>query len=170
MANAFFVRCDCRNRRFTGGKSRFLQEADGRKGIASAADELCRSALNRNLTPSELNQHCPHTPTQRKPMASRHRLSLCPVFPNAANACKLTRKRPPLRRNKLRRSHQLKRQPLFGRGGLGERRFSQRSGLSPRISPIPLLNFHFALEVALRIASQPYKTGGLVANNKFTAG
>ena len=28
-----------------------------------------------------------------------------------------------------------KRQPLFGRGGLGERRFSQRSGLSPRISP-----------------------------------
>ena len=134
MANAFFVRCDCRNRRFTGGKSRFLQEADGRKGIASAADELCGSALNRNLTPSELNQHCPHTPTQRKPMASRHRLSLCPVFPNAANACKLIRKRPPLRRNQLRRSHQLKRQPLFGRGGLGERRFSQRSGLSPRIS------------------------------------
>ena len=44
MANAFFVRCDCRNRRFTGGKSRFLQEADGRKGIASAADELCGSA------------------------------------------------------------------------------------------------------------------------------
>ncbi len=30
---------------------------------------------------------------------------------------------------------QPKRQPLFGRGGLGERRFSQRSGLSPRISP-----------------------------------
>ena len=28
----------------------------------------------------------------------------------------------------------LERQPLFGRGGLGERRFSQRSGLSPRIS------------------------------------
>lgn len=46
MANAFFVRCDCRNRRFTGGKSRFLQEADGRKGIASAADELCGSALS----------------------------------------------------------------------------------------------------------------------------
>ena len=41
---------------------------------------------------------------------------------------------PPLRRNQLRRKAQLKRQPLFGRGGLGERRFSQRSGLSPRIS------------------------------------
>ena len=27
-------------------------------------------------------------------------------------------------------------QLLFGRGGLGERRFSQRSGLSPRISPL----------------------------------
>ena len=103
-------------------------------------------------------------------MARGHRLFLCPVFPNAADACKLIRKRPPLRRNQLRRSHQLKRQPLFGRGGLGERRFSQRSGLSPRISPIPLLNFHFALEVALRIAGQPYKTGGLVANNKLTAG
>ena len=49
MANAFFVRCDCRNRRFTGGKSRFLQEADGRKGIASAADELCGSALSANM-------------------------------------------------------------------------------------------------------------------------
>ena len=47
MANAFFVRCDCRNRRFTGGKSRFLQEADGRKGIASAADELCGIAFIR---------------------------------------------------------------------------------------------------------------------------
>ncbi len=49
MANAFFVRCDCRNRRFTGGKSRFLQEADGRKGIASAADELCGIALKNAL-------------------------------------------------------------------------------------------------------------------------
>ena len=29
-----------------------------------------------------------------------------------------------------------KRQPLFGRGVLGERRFSQRSGLSPRNSPL----------------------------------
>ena len=29
------------------------------------------------------------------------------------------------------------RQPLFGSGGLGERRFSQRSGLSPRVSPTP---------------------------------
>ena len=37
---------------------------------------------------------------------------------------------------------QLKRQPLFGRGGLGERRFSQRSGLSPRISP-PSTSFLF---------------------------
>ena len=29
MANEFFVRCNCKNRRFTGGKSRFLQAADG---------------------------------------------------------------------------------------------------------------------------------------------
>jgi len=49
MANAFFVRCDCRNRRFTGGKSRFLQEADGGKGIANAADELCGIALDEHV-------------------------------------------------------------------------------------------------------------------------
>ena len=42
---------------------------------------------------------------------------------------------PPFRRNQASRSPHAKRQPLFGRGGLGERRFSQRSGLSPRISP-----------------------------------
>ena len=34
----------------------------------------------------------------------------------------------------VRRKNQAYSQPLFGRGGLGERRFSQRSGLSPRIS------------------------------------
>ena len=34
---------------------------------------------------------------------------------------------------KLRRTDQLEPQPLFGRGGLGERRFSQKSGLSPRL-------------------------------------
>ena len=43
---------------------------------------------------------------------------------------------PTFRRNQVRRKANLKRQPLFGRGGLGERRFSQRSGLSPsRLSP-----------------------------------
>ena len=35
----------------------------------------------------------------------------------------------------VRRKSQAYSQPLFGRGGLGERRFSQRSGLSPSISP-----------------------------------
>ena len=69
---------------------------------------------------------------------------------------------PTLRRNQLRRSTQLKRQPLFGREreggaslreaaslayphfrsalrerGSGERRFSQRSGLSPRAPHVP---------------------------------
>ncbi len=44
--------------------------------------------------------------------------------------------RPTLRRNQLRRSNQLQRQPLFGREGSGgERRFSQRSGLSPQNLP-----------------------------------
>ena len=43
---------------------------------------------------------------------------------------------PTLRRNRLRRSIPAKRQPLFGRGGLGERRFSQRSA-SPPESPPP---------------------------------
>ena len=38
-----------------------------------------------------------------------------------------------------------KRHPLFGRGGLGERRFSQRSGLSPSVPLcITLLNLLFS--------------------------
>ena len=53
----------------------------------------------------------------------------------AVDSRKPIRKRSSPRRNPLRRSRTLKRQPLFGRGGLGERRFSQRSGLSPSVSP-----------------------------------
>ena len=41
--NGFFVRC--RFRRFTGGKSRNLHAADGGKGIARRAVELCGNAL-----------------------------------------------------------------------------------------------------------------------------
>ena len=41
MNSEFCVRYDCRNRRFTGCKSRFLQEVDGAKGTSSAAAELC---------------------------------------------------------------------------------------------------------------------------------
>ena len=49
----------------------------------------------------------------------------------AVDITKLIRDTPPHRRNHLRRNNPAKRQPLFGRGGQGERRFSQRSGLSP---------------------------------------
>ena len=52
---------------------------------------------------------------------------------------------PTFRRNQVRRNAHLKRQPLFGRGGLGERRFSQRSGLSPSVPLcITLLNLLFS--------------------------
>ena len=44
-ANGFFVRCKCKFRRFTGGKSRNLHAADGGKGIARRAAELCGGAL-----------------------------------------------------------------------------------------------------------------------------
>ena len=40
----FFVRCKCKFRRFTGGKSRNLHAADGGKGIARRAAELCGGA------------------------------------------------------------------------------------------------------------------------------
>ena len=53
----------------------------------------------------------------------------------AVTTTKLQGTAPPFRRNQRRRKAPAERQPLFGRGGLGERRFSQRSGLSPRISP-----------------------------------
>ena len=42
----FFVRCKCKFRRFTGGKSRNLHAADGGKGIARRAAELCGDALS----------------------------------------------------------------------------------------------------------------------------
>ena len=44
-ANEFFVSCNGRFWRFTGGKSKNLQAADGGKGIAYAANELCGIAL-----------------------------------------------------------------------------------------------------------------------------
>ena len=33
MADEFFVRCNCKNRRFTGGKSRFLQQQMAEKAF-----------------------------------------------------------------------------------------------------------------------------------------
>jgi len=47
VTSEFFVRRDCKNRRFTGGKSRFLQDADGGKGTVNVAAELCGVALNQ---------------------------------------------------------------------------------------------------------------------------
>ncbi|MCI5661315.1 MAG: hypothetical protein MR371_03630, partial [Clostridia bacterium] len=46
LANGFFVRCKCKFRRFTGGKSRNLHAADGGKDIAGRAAELCGVALS----------------------------------------------------------------------------------------------------------------------------
>ena len=45
MNSGFCPRYDCRNRRFTGGKSRFLQEADSAKGTLRFAAELIRGSL-----------------------------------------------------------------------------------------------------------------------------
>ena len=51
----------------------------------------------------------------------------------------LARNRAPTRMGaQVRRKAQAYSQLLFGRGGLGERRFSQRSGLSPRIPAYPV--------------------------------
>ena len=52
MNSEFCVRYDCRNRRFTGCKSRFLQEVDGAKGTSSAAAELCGVALTTGSKPT----------------------------------------------------------------------------------------------------------------------
>ena len=52
---------------------------------------------------------------------------------------------PTCRRNQASSTAPAKRQPLFGRGGLGERRFSLRSGLSPSVPLcITLLNLLFS--------------------------
>ena len=75
--------------------------------------------------------------------------------PNAASPRRLCQppwtrticRKPPLtcRRNQASSTAPAKRQPLFGRGGLGERCFSQRSSLSPSVPLcITLLNLLFS--------------------------
>ena len=75
--------------------------------------------------------------------------------PNAASlrrlcqppwTCTICRKpHPTCKRNQARITAPAKRQPFFGRGGLGERRFSLRSGLSPSVPLcITLLNLLFS--------------------------
>ena len=69
------------------------------------------------------------TALRSSPNAGRSRRLCQPPWPQPPRK----EPRPPHRRNRLCRSTHLKRQPLFGRGGLGRGRFSQRSGLSPRV-------------------------------------
>ena len=58
-------------RRFTGGKSKNLQAADGGEGIAYAANELCGIALTACLTPSTMYSPTPSkTYTIASPMDS----------------------------------------------------------------------------------------------------
>ncbi len=82
----------------------------------------------------------PMRPKHEKSDGNHHRIFTCPHAACPRRLCQPpwthaspSEPHPPHRRNHLCRSTQLKRQPLFGRGGLGERGFSQRSRLSPRI-------------------------------------
>ena len=79
--------------------------------------------------------------TLRKPSALAYRLVSCPALEGRGGSVSRRDHNLVYRRSvtlagarKLERRTELIPQLLFGRGGLGERRFSQRSGLSPRIS------------------------------------
>ena len=73
MAYEFFVRRDGRNRRFTGGKLRFLQEADGGKGATSAAAELCGIALGQSYTNAAVQCRVNFSPAATAEIKGRHR-------------------------------------------------------------------------------------------------
>ena len=110
------------------------QLKEGILGQPSADSSLCGgSLLTRLLAKPPLKGEVPAVGGRRGSVPPR--CTSAAALSAAVDSTKPIRDHPPLRRNHLRRSNQLKRQPLFGRGGLGERRFSQRSGLSPRISP-----------------------------------
>lgn len=48
MMDKFFVRCNCKNRSFTGGKSRFLQAADGGKDIRQMRRRINQKFLRKS--------------------------------------------------------------------------------------------------------------------------
>ena len=77
---------------------------------------------------TRISQNCPRVPSPA-PQGRGGSVSRRDHSPAARNRFS------PLRRDQLCRSSQLKRQPLFGRRGLGRRGFSQRSRLLPRNPP-----------------------------------
>ena len=105
-----------------------------RRGAASAdagfrlcgGDQRALRSPFGNLRPNALSQ-----------LYGTQRWQVAAALSAAVTTTKQQENAPTLRRNQARRTIPLKRQPLFGRGGLGERGFSQRSRLSPGISPPP---------------------------------
>ena len=83
----------------------------------------------------------------------------------AVDSTKQQETAPTSQADPLCRSAQAKRQPLFGRGGLGERRFSQRSGLSPRIFACLSNNFSLSIE-----QGELFEIDEIVALLRFTLG
>ena len=115
----------------------------------------------------------------KKSDGNHHRIFMCPHAACPRRLCQPpwthaspSEPHPPHRRNHLCRSTQLKRQPLFGRGGLGERGFSQRSRLSPRISYINLFERGFGGErFSIEKCSPPkYLTLSLFSEVVYAAG
>ena len=99
--------------------------------------------------------HCTpsHTSIQEKPMAQAisfsciqlprpQRCTSAAALSAAVDSTTSQGTEPPLRRNQLRRTIPTQTPAaLRERGVWGERRFSQRSGLSPQNSPVPLYHF-----------------------------
>ena len=55
--NGFFVRCKCKFRRFTGGKSKKLHAAEDGKDVARRAAELCGAGLKNFKITGESRFH-----------------------------------------------------------------------------------------------------------------
>ena len=109
------------------------QLKEGILGQPSADSSLCGgSLLTRLLAKPPLKGEVPAVGGRRG--SASPRCTSAAALSAAVDSTKPIRDHPPLRRNHLRRSIPAKRQPLFGRGGLG-RGASLREAASPPESP-----------------------------------
>ena len=94
---------------------------------------ICTSCINVYILHSSLHISCLSIHAHTAPKTSQVRggsVSRRGHAHHAGNRAQLAGGTTP------KRTAPAKRHPLFGRGGLGERRFSQRSGLSPSVPPV----------------------------------
>ena len=135
----FLPSASCRNLDLPPVNLRFLQSHLTKNAFAIAPTHLCGIALKHEIGAAKPKLDSSYLiATSKYNSRPPPRRKVAAALSAAVTSTKFIRRHAPNahgRHQAGRNVPRLIRQPLFGRGGLGERRFSQRSGLSPRISP-----------------------------------